>query len=145
MLGTRCVPTSCLLAASMFQATGQELKFCAYFVHSRYKYTPCTPLTLRVPLRFSLCARCAQDTLCIIHNVMRNFQFLVLRLVCAELCSCITQYHVPSGSRYLHSVCAKIALRIFFHMQGSFWFLALRLVCAVSQHFMHLTLEFEAC
>ena len=125
------------------QATGQELKFCAYFVHSRYKYTPCTPLTLRVPLgsRFALGVR----KILHVSFPMRNLRFLILRLVCAELCLCITQYHVPSGSRYLHSVCAKIALRIFFHMQGSFWFLALRLVCAVSQHFMHLTLEFEAC
>ena len=118
------------------QATGQELKFCAYFVHSRYKYTPCTPLTLRVPLgsRFALGVR----KILHVSFLARNLQFLALRLVCAV-------YHVPSGSRYLHSVCAKIALRIFFHMQGSFWFLALRLVCAVSQHFMHLTLEFEAC
>ena len=67
------------------QATGQELKFCACFVHSRYKYTLCTPLTPRVPLgsRFALGVR----KILHVSFPMRNLRFLILRLVCAELCS----------------------------------------------------------
>ena len=74
------------------QATGQELKFCACFVHSRYKYTLCTKvllLGLRSPCEFLLGSRFALGVRKILHVSfpMRNLRFLILRLVCAELCS----------------------------------------------------------
>ena len=65
------------------QATGQELKFCAYFVHSRYKYTLCTPLTPRVPLgsRFALGVR----KILYVSFPTRNFNFSF----CAWRAQCI--------------------------------------------------------